>query len=271
MWLMFGDSEDTPNGFFAGLIHILVWIDIEPSLVAVTAGVVILAICVTLATYGVMEVLHVKLGGDYHRVLLSLMSPRNGKLKRYASKLFMVPDIIDVNDVTVEPRSNAGFDTIIFKATLKSVFIVGTVISSYLFLNPVFLQSIPFHEMILIIMLLSFFIPALVVPYILTMDLQALAHSKGNRPFRLWIGYRNKMFRTGFYVALFLTLLWVCLFTGEDMFRILISYVSYMAFLVLSSLLVAYIFVNTFLGSMAMEVADKLEMQKMGITDEGRK
>lgn len=176
----------------------------------------------------------------------------------------MVPDIIDVDDVTVKPREPAGFDSEMFRATLKSVFLVGTVISSYLFLNPVFLQSIPFHEMIVIIMLLSFFIPAFVVPYILTMDLNALAHSKGNRPYRLWVGYRTKMFRLGFYIALFLTLLWVCLFTGEDMVRILLSYVSYMAFLVLASLLVAFIFVNTYLGSMAGEIADNLNKQKEG-------
>ncbi len=82
MWFAFGKGSMSPNGFIAAMIHILVWVDIEPSLLTVTAGTVVLASVVTLATYGVMEVLHVKLGRDFHRVLLSLMSPRNGKLKR---------------------------------------------------------------------------------------------------------------------------------------------------------------------------------------------
>lgn len=82
MWFLFGNGSMSPNGFIAAMIHILVWVDIEPSLLTVTLGTVILATAVTLATYGVMEVLHVKLGRDYHRVLLSLMMPKNGRLKR---------------------------------------------------------------------------------------------------------------------------------------------------------------------------------------------
>lgn len=62
------------------------------------------------------------------------------------------------------------------------------------------------------------------------------------------------MFHVGFYLAIFLTLLWVCVFTGEDMFRILISYVGYMIFLSLAALLVAYIFINSFLEPMTEKV-----------------
>lgn len=185
IWFVFGKGAETPSGFIAAFFNILVQYASGTNIVTVTGGVVVLTLFVTLGTYGVMEVLYVKLGTDYHRVLLSLMKPRNGRLKRTALKLFSVPDIIDVDEVVLHPRKPQMFDGIIFKETIKDVFIIGTVISSYLFLNPVFLQSIHLSDMMLIIVLLSLFIPALTVPYILTVYLGADALSKGNRPFSL--------------------------------------------------------------------------------------
>lgn len=185
IWFLFRDSDRDPSGFVAGMFHVLLWADIEPSLVSVTGGIMVITTTVWLATYGVMEVIHVKLGTDYHRVLLSIMSPADGRLKRTSMKLFQVPDIIEVEEVTLDPNIPSRFDIAIFKKTIRSVLFVGLVVSSYLFLNPVFLESIPLHEMMVIILLLSLFIPALVLPYIVTMNLRAKVVSKGNRPYEL--------------------------------------------------------------------------------------
>jgi len=262
-WQIFNDNPESPNGFIAGFMYVFVWtINMEPSLLTVTLGMFMIMAIITTATYGVLEVLSVLLGKDFHRVLLSLMKSGDSKLKRRSLKLFMVPDIVDVDDVTLDPHKSEGFDYALFRHLGRYVLIIGLVIASYLFLNPVFLQLIPIQDMMLILVILSIFVMVLVVPVSLTHTLGAEARSSGNRPFVLWKGMKNKMFHPGFYVLLFLTLLWVCLFTGEDLLRIFVSYIGYVIFMVLTSLLVSFIYVNSFYPDLNATVVENFEEAK---------
>ena len=68
-----------------------------------------------------------------------------------------------------------------------------------------FLKTIDFGEMMAIIMLIAPFISAIVVPISIVRSLGATVHSKGNRPFVIWKGMKEKFFHPAFYVALFLT------------------------------------------------------------------
>ncbi|MBE6526644.1 MAG: hypothetical protein E7Z63_02595 [Thermoplasmata archaeon] len=263
MWELFNNDPESPNVFIAGFMYILVWtVETEPTLVLVIAGVYSIAAIITFATYGVLEVLSALLGKDFHRVILSLMKSEDSKLKRRSRKLFMVPDIIDVDDVTLDPRKSVGFDLALFRHLYKYVLGVGVIVASYLFLNPVFLQLIPIQDMMLIIILLSIFVSVLVVPVNLTRTLGAEARSAGNRPFPLWKGMKTKMFHPGFYILLFLTLLWVCLFTDEDLARIFVSYVGYFIFMILTSMLVSFIYVNSFYPDLNEAVASNFEEAK---------
>ena len=265
LWFVFSDSDMTPNIFISGFTRIIVWTNLEVNLATVLGGTVTLLFIITLATYGVLEVLSALLGEDYHRVLLSLMKPKETKLKRRSRKMFEVPEIIDVDEVVLSPRQSEGFDIALFRHLYKYVTMVGVVVASYLFLNPVFLQAIPLQDMMLILFLLSLFVVVLVIPVNLTRTLGAEARSAGNRPFVLWKGMKVKLFHPGFYILLFLTLLWVCLFTGEDIVRILISYAGYMIFMVLMSVLVSFIYVNSFYPDLNRTVAERFEEAKANL------
>ena len=262
LWFLFEDSDPTPNIFITGFTYIISWARLEVNIVTVVAGVYVIMFMVTLATYGVLEVLSALLGQDYHRVLLSLMKPQETKLKKRASNLFNVPKVIDVDDVTLNPRVSEGFDIRLFRHLYKYVLMVGVVAASYLFLNPVFLQAIPLQDMMVIMILLSLFVMVLVIPVNLTRTLGAEAKSAGNRPFVLWKGMKDRLFHPGFYLLLFLTLLWVCLFTGEDIVRILLSYVGYVLFMFLTSVLVSFIYVNSFYPDLNKTIADRFEDAK---------
>ena len=122
--------------------------------------------------------------------------------------------------------------------------------------------------MMLITFLLSLFVVVLVIPVNLTRTLGAEARSAGNRPFVLWMGMKVRLFHPSFYILLFLTLLWVCLFTGEDIARILISYVGYMIFMILMSVLVSFIYVNSFYPDLNRTVAERFEEAKANLRNE---
>ena len=262
-WEVFSDNPESPNGFVAGFMYVFVWTTtLDPSFLTVTLGMFMMMGIITTATYGVLEVLSVLLGKDFHRVLLSLTRPEDSKLKRRSLKLFQVPDIVDVYDVRLHPCVSEGFDYDLFRHLIRYVLVIGLVIASYLFLNPVFLQYIPIQDMMLILVLLSIFVMVLIVPVSLTRTLGAEAESAGNRPFVLWKGMKNKLFHPGFYFLLFLTLLWVCLFTGEDLVRIFVSYIGFVIFLILTSILVSFIYVNSFSPDLNTIVADNFEEAK---------
>lgn len=262
LWFLFGESRMSPNHFISGFFLLIDWSVNEISLWSVYAGVTAIMVLVTLATYGVLEVMTALLGKNFHRVLLSLMKPNDTKLKRTARNLFMVPYIVDIDEVVLRPRKSEGFDFGLFSNLYKYVFMVGVIVASYLFLNPVFLRSIPLQDMMLITCLLSLFVIVLVMPVNLTHTLGAEAHSKGNRPWILWKGLRDRFMRKGFFLALFLTLLWVCLFTGEDLARMFVSYAGYMFFMILVSLLVSFIYVNSFYPDLNTWVAEEFEDAK---------
>lgn len=262
MWLVFGDSGLTPNYFITSFFYILNWSVHEISMVSVILGTVSLALIVVLVTYGVLETLNALLGENLHRVFLSLVKPGDGKLKRYTRKMFMIPDIIDIDDVTINPRVCDGFDLELFGKVSRYLIGLSLLFASYLFLNPVFLLSIPLQEMMVIMILLSLFVSAIVVPIFLVRMLGAEAHSSGNRPLLLWKGLKNRYIHVGYCICLFLTLLWVCLFIGVDTVTILSQYVWFIVFMLMTSALVSFIYVNSFSPETQGNVTEKFERAK---------
>lgn len=246
LWLSFGDDQDSPNKFVTGFLYIINWAVDEADMTSVLIGTYAIFLIIVTASYGILEVVTAYFGNNYHRILLSLEKPGDGKLKRTATKMFMVPDIIDVKNVTIEPDRCEGFDKALFMRLMKYTVIVGLVIASYLFLNPVFLESITLVDMMFIMTMLSLFICTLIIPVSIVHSINAEAYSDAPRPYILWKGMKNRLFHAGFYLALFLTLLWVCLFTGEDFIRIGASYIGYLLYMLLMSSLVSFIYVNSF-------------------------
>ena len=246
-WFALGPETNGLNRFISGFYWFISSSGLEITIWSTVLGVIVLMVASVLASYGVLAVVVAYFRRDYHRILLSLEKNDDSKLCRTSRKYFMVPEIIDVTEVTLDPEvDDTRFQKDVFIRMLSYEIIAGLIIASYLFLNPVFLETIMYGEMMTIIMLLSLFVSTLVVPVSIVRSLGARAHSKGNRPYVLWEGMKRKIFHPSFYVALFLTLLWISLYTQMDGLRIITHYVGYLVYMGCLGAIVAFIYVNTF-------------------------
>lgn len=247
LWLVFGEGEESVNRFVSGFAAVLNWSVHSVTFWTVLLGMLVLIAVVTFASYGVLSVVVAYFRRNYHRIMLSLMSPDDSRLKRSATKLFSVPSIIDVSDVTIDPESDdRHFNLDLFKSLFLNTVATGLIVASYLFLNPVFLDTINFTEMMVTLILLSLFLNALIIPISILRSLKAEAWSSAPRPFVLWKGMKSKMFQGYVFIFLMLTLLWISLYSGQDMVRVVLSYLGYLVFIILMSALTSFIYVNTF-------------------------
>ncbi|MDD2626905.1 MAG: hypothetical protein PHI87_05085, partial [Candidatus Methanomethylophilus sp.] len=246
LWFLFGTAYGL-NNFVVGFFTFLTRVTADTSFLSVLVSIYVLTFVVVMVSYGVLAVVVAYFRSNYHRILYSLESPKDGRLKRVATRLFNVPSIIDVTEVTIDPEVDDGhFNKRLFKNLALAQIIVGLTLSSYIFLNPVFLQTIPFDRMLTFMALVSLFLCAIIVPCSILRSLGAEAHSAAPRPYVLWLGMRNRLYQAYFILAITMTLLGISVFTGMDVLRIAITYAGYLVFLVLMSLTVSFIYVNTF-------------------------
>ena len=246
-WYVFGPAVDGLNRFISGFYWFVNKSGLEYSLVTTLVGIYVLLFVSLLASYGVISVVVAYFRKYYARILHSLERNDDSKLCRSARKTFGIPEVIDVSEVTLEtPEYTEHFPHSLFIRIFAYELVIGLVIASYIFLNPVFLQSVQYGEMMVLMMLLSLFVSVFVVPVSILHSLGATAHSKGNRPFPIWEGMKNRMFHPAFYVALFFTLLWISIYTQMDSYRILSHYMGYLLFMAFLSALVAFIYLNSF-------------------------
>jgi hypothetical protein len=120
------------------------------------------------------------------------------------------------------------------------------VICSYFFINPLFLQIIPFEEMLLIGTLLSLFISPLVIPWSIVKSIGAKVKSSAPRDFYLWKGMRGRLYQGFFAIAFFMMLLTLSVYMGMDFSRIVTTYLGYVAFMGIISLITSFVYVNTY-------------------------
>lgn len=257
VWLIFGEHvlgvSEFITKFFDGNLISGFWdflrsaFNEDVSLITVTGGVLSFAAMVTLTTYGVLSVVVAYFRRNYHRILLSLEKPGESKLKRASTRVFRVPDIIDVHEVTIGPDADfRHFSRPVFRGVALYVMVGGLTIASYLFLNPAFNEAIEFGEMMTIVILLSLFVVVLVLPCSIVKRLNAKALSGAPRPYVLWIGMRQRLLQTYFIVFMLLTLFLISLFVDTDFAAVAAKYVGYALVMVLMSILIAFIYTNSF-------------------------
>ncbi len=247
IWYGFGVHLDGLSRFISGFYWFVNRSGLEYSLYTTLLGMYVLLIVCLLASYGVISVVVAYFREYYARILHSLERNDSSRFCRSARKWFGIPDIVDVDEVTLEPTEcTEHFNKVLFIRIFVYELVIGLVIASYIFLNPVFLQSIQYGEMMVLMMLLSLFVSVFVIPVSILHSLGATVHSIGNRPFPIWEGMKNRMFHPTFYVALFFTLLWISISTQMDSYRILIHYLGYLLFIIILAALVAFIYLNAF-------------------------
>lgn len=247
MWVLFGQERLGVNLFISQFLGTIVDALEKLSPVSITIGVSVIVFIVTLSTYGIASVTVAYFRRYYPRILLSMMTKKDSKLKRGALKFFGVPSIIDVTDVVLESEPSDGrFDIHVFYDMTLYETIVGLTIASYLFLNPVFLGTMEFLEMMGAIFMMSLFLIVFVAPCGVLKRLKAKALSDAPRPYILWTGMKNRMFQGYILLAIFITLLWISVFTGQDLLRIVSQYVGYFLSMFLIAILVSFIYTNSF-------------------------
>ena len=211
---------------------------------------------VTLFTcYGVLSVTVSYLRTDLSKVFLSMQkNAMRGKRGR-AEKFFQVPEIIDVKEIVLEPEINTHtFDLKLMIDMAWSNILLGITLSSYLFINPLFLETIDVKLLVSIMVLLSMFVPILVVIWLSVRTVGAKAISDAPRPFYLWTGAKKKLVYSFFALGAFAVMLWLSLYYGHSLLTIIENYVSFVIPLVMLSLMFSFAFVNNYSDPLKVSV-----------------
>ncbi len=199
------------------------------------------------AAYGVVSVIVGYFRSYFYKVLRALEYPPEKRKNHVPEWLFQIPDIIDVKSVELEPEEDDGkFNRELFRNIAVSLFLLGFVICSYIFINPLFLQVIPFDEMLLIGIMLSLFISPLVIPWSIVRSIGAKVTSDAPRDFYLWKGMRGRLYQGFFAVTFFMMLLTLSVYMGMDFSRIVTTYIGYMTFMGLIAIITSFVYVNTY-------------------------
>ena len=175
---------------------------------------------------------------------------------RFTLGFYEIPDIIEIKSVEMEPSDNEDFSMDEFISMSLSVFALCIVICSYLFLNPVFMREMTFYEVLMIGILISFFVPVLVIPWYITKETGAKIKSD-SRDLYLWKGMRKRLYQSFFGFTMVLLLMILSLYLGTDFMRITYTYVGYVAFLAFMSMFYAYVFFNHFNNHLRNDIVRK--------------
>lgn len=180
---------------------------------------------------------------------------RRGK----AEKFFMVPDVLDVKEVVLDPEVTAHkFDLRGFLEIALYLFALGMLISSYLFVNPYFLEEMSWKTMLAIMMMLAMFTPALMLPWQIFRNIGAKVRTDAPRDYYLWKGAKNRLFTTFFALGAFMMMFILSLYLGTDVFRIIANYVSFLLPLAMTSVMYALVYTNNFTDHDRMSIIGKV-------------
>ena len=215
--------------------------------VSVLISIYSIIIMAFFVAYAVVSVIVGYFRSYFYRVLRALEYPSESRKNRIPEWLFQIPDIIDVRSVELDPETeDEKFNAELFTNTSLSLFLLGVVICSYIFINPLFLRILPFEDMLLIGMLLSLFISPLVIPWSIVRSIGAKVTSDAPRDFYLWKGMKGRLYQGFFTITFFMMLLTLSVYLGMDFSRIAATYLGYVAFMGVVSVITSFVYVNTY-------------------------
>lgn len=210
----------------------------------------ILMVIAIFASHGVISVIVAYFRKYIARVYGSMEKLKNDGTDKNVGKftlwMYKIPKIIDIHSVELEPVDyNDKLRINLLISASLNIFTLGLILCSYLFLNPIFINQMTFTEMIVIAMLLSVFIPVLVIPWYITKDTGAKVKSQA-RDYYLWIGMKKTLYRGFFTIAILVFLVAMLAFTGNDYERVILTYAGYIVFMGFMSFLFTFIYVNNY-------------------------
>ena len=229
---------------------------ISAQIYAIAAGSIV-------AAYGVISVV-----SSYFRQYIARVYKYIGRLKNdgtdskkgnFTLRFFDVPAVIDIERVELEPiERTLPFPKDAFISMTISIFLLDMIICSYFFLNPILMAEISIYEMMTIGMLISFFIPVLIMPWYITKENGAKVIG-ASRPYYLWKGLKKRMYQSFFTFALIFLLLLLTLYLGNDIIRITYTYIGYVAFSAALSVIFSYVFFSNYNEYIKKGIVKKFE------------
>lgn len=176
-----------------------------------------------------------------------------------AERFFMVPGIIDVKEVVLDSRSEHAFDLGRAVSIVVYLFALGLLISSYLFVNPYFLDVMDWKTMLSITLMLSMFTPALILPWQIVRCVNARVRSDAPREYHLWEGAKHRLFSTFATLGAFMMMFLISVYMGNDVERILFNYLSFLIPLLVTSLMYGLLYVNNFENTDRRVICERYE------------
>ncbi|UAL07055.1 MAG: hypothetical protein KRP56_04185 [Candidatus Methanogranum gryphiswaldense] len=218
------------------------------SFISITVAVYSIFIAIYLVSIGVISVMVGYFRSYLYRIFRYIETSKkdDSKKKRFTYGMFRIPDIIDVEEVDLDPQMDDDkFNKELFFNVFMSLFLLGIVICSYIFLNPFFLTEMPLDEMLVIAVMLSLFLSTLVIPWSIMKSVGAYVKSQA-RPYYLWKGMKSRLYQGFFAITFIMMILMLSAYLGMDFSRILVTYIGYVLFMGLISAFTSYIYVNHF-------------------------
>lgn len=216
-------------------------------------------------TYGVMYVTTGYLRKYLVKVFVQMQDHARTGVRGKAEAFFQVPEIIDVREVVLEPESDLhrfSFRSMVSLST--SMVVLGILVSSYLFINPLFLQVMSWKSMLSIMMMLSIFIPVLIVPWQISQGVGAKVRSDAPRDYYLWEGARKRLFSVFFAMGVFMVFFVLSVYIGVPVTDMLITYVAFIVPLLLSTFMSSFVYANNFYNPLRSSICNGFEKERGG-------
>ncbi len=238
--------EFTPNIFISQFY--LFAIDGEVTYWTILIGLYIIELTIISVAAAISSVISAYFRTYFSRLLLGPMNNNpNSKIKKIADWLFVIPNIIDVHDVVLEPEEDdGGFNFSVFKQIFVDIFVMGLAICSFLFLSPYFVNEMPIENMLMMSVLLSLFVSALVIPWHIIKSVGAKAKSQAPRDFYFWRGMKGRLSSSLIVISFFVLLFLMLTYLRMDLAKVFIIYVSYLLFMTIISSVYSFVYVNSF-------------------------
>ena len=212
---------------------------------------------------GVLSVISAYMRTYMARVFLSMQKRACTGKRGKAEKFFMVPDIIDVKEVVLEPeRDQHTFHFSTAVSVTVYLFVLGLLISSYLFVNPLLISVMGWKTMLAVTMMLSMFTPALILPWMIVRSLGAKVRSDAPRDYFLWIGARTRLFSTFAALGVFMMMFILSVYLGNSVTEIIRTYVSFLVPLLATSIVYGAIYANNFDIQVCGDIREKFDEGK---------
>lgn len=209
---------------------------------------------------GVLSVICAYMRTYVPRVFMSMQARAGTGERGKAEGFFMVPDIIDVKEVVLEPETDHHtFHFRNFISVTAYLFILGLLISSYIFLNPLLISVMGWKTMLAVMLMLSMFIPALVLPWQIVRSVGAKVHSDAPRDYYLWTGARKRLFSTFAALGVFMMMFVLSVYLGNSALDMAKSYVSFLIPLLAVSVVYGAIYVNNFDNAVCGSICEKFD------------